>query len=231
MTNTEFVTNLFEKVLFRSPVAEELSNLATRLDNGLLTRQGLVEAAYELPVVKTYPYQISAIYQAIFNKLPNDEQLSIWGGLYLQGLTLPQIAQQMLNSSAASASFPQLNNTAAVFNQLAQNVLGRELIAPELDYVASALLQGQTQGQLIELLIGLPEAIANNQAQLIKNLLWQAATQTDATPEQLDALPNTASRFCCSTHAITRQRICHNQLLGKCRYALRQYRMDSTCKR
>lgn len=195
MDNTEFVNSLFQTLLFRQPTAQEQQELSNRLDNGLMTRQGLVEMAFDLPLTKTYPYQVSAIYQAVFNQLPTDEQLAIWGGLHLQGLSLAQMAQQMLSSSTAKTAFPDLSNTNAVFNQLSQHVLGRDLQTPELTYVADALTAGQTPGQLIELLISLPEATTKNQNLLIKNMLWQAVTLTQPTLDQLNSLPDNSADY------------------------------------
>lgn len=189
-TNTDFVSSLYTNILFRPASSAELSYLVTRLDNGLLTRQGLVETAFNLPDLKGMPYTLSAVYQAVFGALPTMSALTFWSGLMNQGATVSQVAQQMLTSPNAKSSFPSLVDTTSVLNKLSQHVLGRSLAAHEMAVGDSLLQQGNSLGQITEILVGLGEATTKNQTTLIKNLLWHAVIGNDTTLANLGPLPS-----------------------------------------
>lgn len=109
-TNTAFVTALYNNLLFRSPSLAESEPLVRRLDTGLLTRQGLLEAAYQVPELNDMPYMLSAVYQAVFKQPPSVAQLSFWSGVLQSGATYEQIANQMIASIEAQQLYQGINN-------------------------------------------------------------------------------------------------------------------------
>lgn len=91
-TNAEFIQSLATKSLLRPASELEVSALVPRLDNGLLSRQGLVEFVLASPELKGAPSQLSAIYQAIYNDYPSHETLAFWANVLNQGASYSQIA-------------------------------------------------------------------------------------------------------------------------------------------
>jgi Ca2+-binding RTX toxin-like protein len=189
LSNSAFVTLLYNNVLHRAPDASGLSNWVTALNSGQDTRSqvvlGFSESQEDLadlaaPVRQGLWIQDAAaaeaarLYDAVFGRLPDASGLANWTSSLEGGMTLQTAAADFVASQEFQSKYGSLDNTGFV-TLLYKNVLHRAPDASGLGNWVTALNSGQdTRAQVV---LGFSESQEHmvDTAPHIDNGIWLAS--------------------------------------------------------
>jgi hypothetical protein len=187
LSDTAFVTLLYNNVLHRAPDAGGLSFWTNELAHGYSRAQiviGFTESNEDIadlaaPVQQGLWVQdgaaaeIARLYDTAFSRLPDITGLAYWTSALEHGTTLTQAAQGFIGSAEFQATYGALDNSGFV-SQLYSNVLHRAPDAGGLAYWVSLLATGQdTRAQVVVGFSESPEHVGNT-APHIDSGIWVA---------------------------------------------------------
>ncbi|MFZ6653669.1 DUF4214 domain-containing protein [Undibacterium sp. TJN19] len=156
-TNKEFVTGLFQVLWDRQPDQATVDLYAARLDSGLLTRAGVEYSFLTAPDYSTVAEQISRLYLAAFNRIPDYDGFLFWMGVHRNGGATNQIAQVFAQSQEFVSKYGADLSNAQFLDLIYQNVLGRNADAAGRDYWVQQMEAGMPRGEILNQFAQSPE--------------------------------------------------------------------------
>jgi hypothetical protein len=192
LSNTDFVSTVYQQMLLRGVDTTGLSYYVSRLDSGLATRAQVVESLLYSNEITQVPTSLSSIFQAVLGRMPDKSGLAFWNQITQTGASLAQVAQQLIGSD----EFKQKNTTTtndAILGVIYQNALGRAPDAAGSAYWKKALTTGATLGDVAANIALSAEGHARNDTTILKDLTWHAVVGSEPTTAQLTALPTDKS--------------------------------------
>jgi hypothetical protein len=188
LSNTDFVTLLYQNVLRRAPDASGLANWVAFLTSGQDTRAQVVlgfsesqeNIADSAPAVKQGLWvgnpdaaEVARLYDAVLGRLPDLSGLTNWTNMLEAGTSLQTVANGFVGSQEFQTTYGALNNNQFV-TLLYQNVLHRAPDAQGLNNWVTDLKTGQdTRAQVVLGFSESQEHIAN-MAPYIESGIWLA---------------------------------------------------------
>ena len=200
-SNEVFVTDLFQKAVYRPPTASELAYYAERLESGFFTRGKVL---FDLAQGQEFDGKIEAIaklYWAVFDRAPDHGGLMYWNEVHRNGASLEAIAAIFARSPEFVGLYGSQTSDPDYVNILYENVLGRGPDAGGKDYWTGLLGQGVSRGAVLNGFAQSPELagkLGNDvkavvaYALLAKRMPTQA--ELDNAPAALDLLFAEAAR-------------------------------------
>jgi Ca2+-binding RTX toxin-like protein len=186
LSNSDFVTLLYNNVLHRAPDAGGLSNWVGLLNSGQDTRAQVVLGFSESPediAALAAPVQqglwiedgsaaeVARLYDTVLARLPDPSGLANWTHVLESGTSLQTVANGFVGSAEFQSVYGMLDNTGFV-TLLYANVLHRTPDAGGLSNWVTALSSGQdTRAQVVVGFSESPEHIANT-APHINGGIW-----------------------------------------------------------
>jgi beta-glucanase (GH16 family) len=188
LTNSGFVTLIYNNVLHRAPDSGGLSYWTGLLNSGQDTRAQVVTGFSEsseditdsaaavgqgLWVGNPDAADVARLYDTVFSRLPDFSGLAYWTGVMEGGASLQSVANGFVGSVEFQSTYGALNTTNFV-TLLYNNVLHRAPDAGGLSYWTNLLDTGQdTQAQVVVGFSDSPEHVANT-APHIDSGIWVA---------------------------------------------------------
>lgn len=150
-----YVGTAYLRILQRWPTAAELADRAMRLDDGSLTRVGLLASLFADRQFQTVPARVARLYQATFARSPDAPGALYWGGRLQHGYPARSMATVFASSGEFTTRYGALDDDAFV-DLLYRHVLGRPGDAAGQRYWTDQLGRGSsTRG---DVLLGLSES-------------------------------------------------------------------------
>ena len=177
------VKKFYQGILDRAPDAAGLSAWTATYENGILSYPQIEAAIIASPEVQNYVVPIITLYQAAFNRVPDQAGLAQWVQAYESGTSLATIAQDLLSSPETQrtygASVSAINASAdaklAFTQSLYQNVLGRQGTAAEIGSWANS---SQSAAQIL-LGVATSKEAAQTNAAAVNQFLTAAGNGTE----------------------------------------------------
>ena len=178
------IKQFYQGILDHAPDAAGLNAWTATYENGLLSYSQIESDIIAAPEVHTFVAPIITLYQAAFNRVPDQAGLAKWVQAYEGGTSLPAIAQALLSSPEAQrtygASVSAINASAdaklAFVQALYQNILGRQGTTAEVGNWANS---GMSATQILLGIATSQEATQTNAA-AITQFLTAAGTGTQS---------------------------------------------------
>jgi hypothetical protein len=155
LSNADFLTALYQNVLFRAPDADGLNFWQPQLDNGTSSRAQVLANFSESAENKAHtPASANAqsaarLYWSELGRAPDSAGLQFWTSqLSNNAATLVQEADALATSPEFISRYGNLGNAAFV-NLLYQNVLGRAPDTAGQTYWTNALATGTSPGTMV----------------------------------------------------------------------------------
>lgn len=149
----------YQAVQFRNGTAATVESFVAMLNNGTMTPAQVQQTIIDEPFTSTYVNPMIQIYQAAFNRVPDQAGQNFWVDNYAAGnVTTQTAADNFANSPEFKAQYGNASAAdpinAAVLTAFYQNVLGR---APDKAGYDFWLSSGQNIGQVLNYFAQSPE--------------------------------------------------------------------------
>lgn len=156
MSNSDFVTTVYEQTLGRAPDSSGLSYWTGLLSSGtdrsalLLSMANVPELRQDLLTTQgdTTDAEVYRLYTAALGRTPDTSGLDYWSGVLSAGTSALQIAQGFIASPEYQQTYGGLANAGFV-NALYENVLGRAADTTGAAYWNTALQSGTSRASVL----------------------------------------------------------------------------------